>query len=100
MSEQMSFQDARKAYMKNLTLYVPVVARVHGAHHPEFHQVKAVFDAMAAKIKEAGRKRPELKEDFESLRAITKNYEVPGDVCESYEAVYHMLQDMDRAYHA
>ena len=34
------------------------------------------------------------------LREITDNYTVPGDVCESYEAVYNMLAELDKAYEA
>ncbi|MFA7115408.1 MAG: iron-sulfur cluster repair di-iron protein, ric, partial [Candidatus Omnitrophota bacterium] len=28
------------------------------------------------------------------------DYTVPGDVCESYEAVYNMLSEVDQAYFA
>ena len=37
---------------------------------------------------------------FVKLREITDNYTVPGDVCESYEAVYNMLAELDKAYEA
>ena len=100
MTQQASFKDVWKENRKNLTLYVPVVARVHGEHHPEFHKVKEQFDTMVDKIKDAGRKTPQLDEEFANMRKITNNYEVPGDVCESYEAVYVMLQQLDRVYHA
>lgn len=96
----MNFKDLSKNYMKKLSLYVPVVARVHGAHHPEFHEVKALFEKMSQKIKDAGRGRPELAEEFAALRAVTGGYAVPGDVCESYEAVYTLLDELDRAYRA
>ena len=36
---------------------------------------------------------PQLNAEFAQLREITKNYLVPDDVCESYEAVYRMLAD-------
>jgi regulator of cell morphogenesis and NO signaling len=38
--------------------------------------------------------------EFARLREITDDYTVPGDVCETYEAVYGMLADLDKAYHA
>lgn len=100
MTQQMTFAEAKKAHMKTLKLYVPVVERVHGAHHPEFHEVRKLFDAMQEKISKAGRGRPQLQEEFVSLRQVTTNYTVPGDVCESYEAVYTMLQALDTAYHS
>jgi regulator of cell morphogenesis and NO signaling len=52
------------------------------------------------KTQDAGSKKPELSEEFSRLREITDNYKVPGDVCESYEAVYNMLAELDNAYHA
>lgn len=100
MTEPMDFREAWKANQKNLKLYVPVVERVHGAHHPEFHEVRELFDALTEKAGKAGRGRPQLEETFQSLRRVTGNYTVPGDVCESYEAVYRMLAALDQAYHA
>jgi len=79
---------------------VPIVARVHGGNHPEFHKVRKLFDTINEKRKEAGSNRPELNDEFAQLREITNNYTIPGDVCESYEAVYHMLAELDKAYHA
>lgn len=100
MAEIRTFSEAKKAYMKTLKQYVPVVDRVHGQHHPEFHEVKALYDSIALKIREAGRRRPQLEDEFIRLRAVTDNYAVPDDVCESYEAVYQMLAALDRSYHA
>lgn len=100
MSNQLAFQQAKKNNFKRLEQYVPIVDRVHGASHPEFHQVSKVFNAILKKSNEAGVEKPELKEEFSQLRQITNNYEVPGDVCESYEAVYKMLEEVDKAYSA
>ena len=86
--------------MKTLKQYVPVVARVHGGNHPEFHEVQTLFNAIAEKTKGKGSVMPDLKEEFARLRVITDQYTVPGDVCESYEAVYQMLAKLDEAYHA
>lgn len=93
------FNEA-KSNIERLDLYVPVVARVHGGSHPEFHDVKRLYDEINAKIKEAGSDKPNLDNEFKQLREITDNYTVPGDVCESYEAVYNMLDEMDKAYEA
>ena len=46
----------------------------------------------------AGTKKPELSEEIVHLREITDNFTVPGDVCESFEAVYKMLAELDEAY--
>jgi regulator of cell morphogenesis and NO signaling len=79
---------------------VPVVARVHGAHHPEFHEVRRLFEEIKAKVEAAGGGQADLAREFAQLRELTDNYKVPGDVCESYAAVYEMLAELDAAYQA
>lgn len=92
------FNEVKEIHFKKLELYVPVVARVHGDQHPEFHDVHELYKKIMEKIKEAGTERPELNEEFEELRKVTGNYKVPEDTCESYEAVYEMLSEWDVAY--
>lgn len=94
----MKFNEAREKNFKRLEQFVPIVARVHGGHHPEFHEVKKVFDEINVKVKDAGTDKPQLDNEFKQLREITDNYKVPSDVCESYEAVYKMLEEVDEAY--
>jgi iron-sulfur cluster repair protein YtfE (RIC family) len=96
----MTFSEAMKKYAKTLKQYVPVVDRVHGVHHPEFHTVRELFDAIITKAKESKSEKPDLGEEFARLRMLTDNYTVPDDVCESFEAVYNMLAELDSAYHA
>jgi len=100
MSETRTFKQVKRKYAKTLEQYVPVVARVHGVHHPEFHEVRALYDTIIQKAKDAGTGLPDLQGEFARLREITNHYEVPGDVCETYEAVYQMLAELDQAYHA
>ncbi|WP_207720282.1 iron-sulfur cluster repair di-iron protein, ric [Clostridium sporogenes] len=92
------FNEAVEQNLGRLEQYVPVVARVHGGSHPEFHDVKKIFDEVNVKIKNTGAGKPDLDNEFKELRQITDNYTVPGDVCESYEAVYNMLEEVDKAY--
>ena len=99
MSDTATFAQARKQHLKVLKQYVPIVDRVHGPSHPEFHEVRKVFDAVVQKLDQARSKHPQLEEEFSLLRTITQNYHVPDDVCESYEAVYLMLSELDDAYH-
>lgn len=100
MSTPLNFNEVRERHMETLGQYVPVVARVHGDSHPEFHEVRKIFDIIDGKIKEAGQQKPRLNEEFSRLRKITDNYTVPEDVCETYEAVYKMLSELDKAYQA
>lgn len=94
------FNEIREKYNEKLEMYVPVVARVHGGTHPEFHEVKALYEKLDKKIKESGSEKPELDEEFKELRRVTDNYSVPCDTCESYEAVYNMLSELDQAYNS
>lgn len=100
MANKQIFNETKAKHFKTLAQYVPVVARVHGKSHPEFHDVHKLFNAIKQKIEDSGSQLPELNEEFEKLREVTNNYTVPGDVCESYEAVYVMLSDLDQAYQA
>ena len=94
------FNEATQKNLERLEQFVPVVARVHGGTHPEFYDVHKLFNEINAKIKEVGSEKPELDNEFKELREITDNYTVPSDVCESYEAVYNMLAELDEAYQA
>lgn len=100
MNNMQAFNSVKEKHFKTLEQYVPIVARVHGKSHPEFFEVKKVFDVLAQKIKESKSQTLELDVEFKNLREITKDYTIPEDVCESYEAVYDMLAELDKAYYA
>lgn len=100
MSNKLMFKEASKKYLPILEQYMPVVARVHGGSHPEFHDIYKIYDLISDKIKKDGPEIVELKEEFTKLREISNNYTTPGDVCESYEAVYQMLALLDEEYHS
>lgn len=91
-----NFNEVRDKHFEKLELYVPVVARVHGKEHPEFLDVHEEYKKLVKKMENM--ESEDLNEEFEKLRKITDNYKVPSDTCESYEAVYEMLSDLDEAY--
>ena len=95
-----SFVEIKESHLKTLAQYVPVVDRVHGDKHPEFHEVRAIFKTITEKLNTADTDSPELAEEFARLREVTGNYTIPQDVCETYAAVYHMLKELDEAYEA
>ncbi|NLZ92307.1 MAG: iron-sulfur cluster repair di-iron protein, ric [Clostridiales bacterium] len=96
----LKFDEVIKRNFEKLQLFVPIVARVHGENHPEFHDVHKLFDEISAKIKNAAPGKPDLDSELKQLREITNNYTVPDGVCESCEAVYSMLAEIDKAYQA
>lgn len=92
------FQEVWEENIERLEQYVPVVERVHGGSHPEFYDVARLFKQINQKMKESGLDNLELDSEFKELGRVTDNYTVPGDTCETYEAVYNMLADLDQAY--
>lgn len=95
MRENTAFNQAFEKYFKTLQQYVPVVERVHGGHHPEFFDVRAEYNKLVEKVQE---NNFDLSEEFKRLDIITDSYKVPGDVCETYEAVFVMLKELSDSY--
>lgn len=101
MSEKIAtFYKVFDNYFEKLDLFTTAITRAHGDNHPEVFEVRELFETINAKINEASTNKPNLDEDFAQLRHITDHYTVPGDVCETYEGVYNMLSEVDKAYHA
>lgn len=98
MEEKNRYKDIAGRYLPMLEQYVPVVDRVHGASHPEFHEVRSLFEEILWKSQAAGEGLPAIGAELEALKKLTGGYRVPEDVCESYEAVYAMLAALDQAY--
>jgi len=98
MAENTTFIQAATRLFPTLKQYVPIVDRVHGEHHPEFHEVRALFNKIVENTESASSNKPELSQEFANLRIITTDYTIPGDVCESYAAVFNMLAELDKAY--
>lgn len=90
------FYQEQKSLFEKLELFIPVVTRVHGNNHNEIREVGLVFDDIKKKVTEVA--NPQLDNEFKQLREITNQYTIPNDVCESYEAVYNMLEEVDEAY--
>lgn len=100
MSQRLTFYEVKERNIQTLRQYIPIVARVHGGSHPEFHEVRKIFDMINKKTSEAETNRPDLTAEFHTLQRITNHYAIPNDVCESFETVYLLLAELDSAYHA
>ena len=85
-----------KAQLEEINPYVAVVDRVHGGSHPEFHDVRRIYNSMVEKTQAV--ESPDLNGEFQELRKITNNYTVPDDVCETFEGVYQILENADQLY--
>jgi len=101
MSEQIiTFNTVVERDFSKLDLFTTAITRAHGKSHPEVFEVRALFETMHSKIKEAGINNPDLDTEFTKLRKITDHYTVPKDVCETYAGTYEMLSEADKAYYA
>lgn len=87
--------EENQEILKQLDLFVPIVNKVHGKNHPEFNEVKNNYDVINNKL---NTNNFNLENEFTNLRKITSNYKIPNDVCESYEAVYLMLEKLDDSF--
>ncbi|MGO4962061.1 iron-sulfur cluster repair di-iron protein, ric [Jeotgalibaca porci] len=92
--------DYLNTNQEKLALYTTAITRAHGKNHPEAFTVRELYTKIDAKVKAAGTDKPDLAAEFEKLREVTDHYTVPGDVCETYEAVYKSLEEADRIYSA
>lgn len=92
-----TFKEAKIENIEKLEQFLPIVERVHGGNHPEIFKVGKLFNQLNTKIKRS-KEDPALDQEFIALRELTSNYEIPDDVCESFEAVYNMLESLDQAY--
>jgi|SRR5690625_879117 len=95
-----TFSEVVKEQFPILVQYAPVLARVHGRNHPELAQVRDIVAEINDKIKKAGSEKAELTAEFEELRRLTNNYEIPGDGCGTYVETYEGLETADKAYHS
>ncbi|MFL2132756.1 iron-sulfur cluster repair di-iron protein, ric [Desemzia sp. FAM 24101] len=93
-----TFNEAANKNFEKLDLFTAAITRAHGKNHPEAFEVRDLFSAINEKTHAAGSAKPDLDAEFTQLREITDNYVIPGDVCETYAAVYNMLLETDQAY--
>ena len=87
--------EENQEILKQLDLFVPIVNKVHGKNHPEYNEVKRNYDFIDNKL---NNNDFNLTVEFNNLKKITNNYKIPNDVCESYEAVYNMLEKLDNSF--
>lgn len=88
------FEQLYTEYLPKLELYTTTITKVHGKNHPEVFQVHDLFVEMTNK-NNAGEN---LTSYFKQLREITRDYEIPDDVCETFEGTYQMISELDAAY--
>ncbi len=95
-----TYQELSNKYFEKLDMFSMAITRAHGKSHPETFEVRELYEKITKKIKQDPSDSLNLDEEFKQLRKITDNYTIPDDVCETYEATYNMLLEIDEAYSA
>ena len=80
---------------EKLALYTTAITRAHVANHPEVFEVKKIYDTIWDQLQTEG-PEADLTSEFDRLQATTNNYEIPSDVCQTFEATYKMLAEADQ----
>lgn len=95
-----TYQELSNKYFEKLDMFSMAITRAHGKSHPETFEVRELYEKITKKIEQNSNDSLNLDEEFKQLRKITDNYTIPDDVCETYEATYNMLLEIDEAYSA
>lgn len=81
-----------QANQDRLEAFTKAITQAHGAHHPEVFDVREAYLQLRDKINAGA---TDIEEDFTQLRNLTDDYAIPGDVCQTFEATYRMLEKAD-----
>lgn len=81
-----------KNHHDQLDTFTKAVAKVHGNHHPEVIEVRKIYQQIDQKLNDGIN---DLDAEFDSLRKVTSNYEIPDDACEAFSTVYQVLHQAD-----
>lgn len=93
-----TFTQYIDTHAEKLDLYTTAITRAHGKNHPEAFDVRDIYVDLKEKTDAAKPNQPDLNSEFTELREITDNYTIPGDVCETFAAVYNMLKEANSIY--
>lgn len=87
------YKEKNKDLFEKLDFYLPTVKKVHGKNHEEIFEVDKIYNSIKENLDNSNHEK--LEDDFINLRKITNDYTIPQDTCETYEAVYKILNKLD-----
>ncbi|HLS23912.1 MAG TPA: hypothetical protein VK037_08375 [Pseudogracilibacillus sp.] len=93
MEQKNRFSKLVQSKHEQLDLYTNAITKAHGESHPEAFKVRRLYEELHEEILEAKEAFDEkrLSSIFASLKAVTNNFMIPEDVCETYASVYKEL---------
>ena len=75
-----------------LDLYTNAITKAHGKNHPEVFDVRKVYETIQHKSRD---NNLDLSKELSELRALTKDYTIPDDACETFTKTYQLLKQFD-----
>lgn len=91
----MTIKDYMNEHKEDLDLFTSALTKAHVDAHPEVKVVRELYVKIQYKIDVDIK---DLDHEFETLKRITNNYEIPNDVCGTYEKTYQLLKEANRLY--
>ncbi len=91
----MTIKDYINDHKEDLDLFTLALTKAHVDAHPEVKDVRDLYLRIQYKLDVDIK---DLDHEFETLKRITNNYEIPNDVCGTYEKTYHLLKEANRLY--
>ncbi|WP_103981832.1 iron-sulfur cluster repair di-iron protein, ric [Helcococcus massiliensis] len=85
--------EKNKDLFEKLDFYLPTVKKVHDKDHEEIFEVDKIYNSIKENLNKSDFDK--LEDDFINLRKITNDYTIPQGTCETYEAVYKILNKLD-----
>ncbi len=78
---------------ENMDLYTSILPRVHGPNHPDVIEVEPLYNNLTAAV--AAGDQAKVDSLFGEIRAVTHDYRIPEDACDTYKATYKFLKQAD-----
>ncbi|MDE8210177.1 iron-sulfur cluster repair di-iron protein, ric [Erysipelothrix rhusiopathiae] len=91
----MTVKDYMNDHKEDIDLFTSALTKAHADAHPEVKAVRELYVKIQYKIDVDIK---DIDHEFETLKRITNNYEIPDDVCGTYEKTYQLLKEANRLY--
>lgn len=91
----MTLKKYMNEHKEDLDLFTLTLTKVHVDAHPEVKIVRELYVCIQDKI---DNEIKDIDHEFATLDRITKNYEIPSDVCNTYEKTYNLLKEASKIY--
>jgi len=125
--------------MEQIAAYANKIAGVHGGHHPELHEIAAIFGKIIAdmvphlneeeeilfpaikrveassiagltkevkdselirlSLEKLQKEHETIGDAVHAIRHLTKDYAIPGDVCNTFKITYQKLEEFENDLH-